>query len=202
MNQPKRINLPQHSKALIDLRQAFKESSSQQEGCICPVCDRFGKIHKTPITASGAFTLLKLYEALRTGNTDKEGFVHIESYMTKQRIPIKGAHSRLQHWGLCEIKMNNDDTKRTSGFWKITEKGKRFIFGQIKIPKSAWMYNEKVLEWEDDNMIDIHQALNNKFNYQEVMSAYLGEAPKVTEEGQQSMFGQNQFQTPRRFDYD
>ncbi|MDO8451954.1 MAG: hypothetical protein Q7S76_03735 [bacterium] len=78
-------------------------------------------------------------------------------------------YSKLQKWGLVEPKPNVDPTKRTSGIWRITEKGILFVNNEISVPSFHRSYNNTVLEWSN-NQVSIVGALGEKFDYRQLMT--------------------------------
>lgn len=62
---------------------------------------------------------------------------------------------------------NDDKKKRSSGYWRATEKGQQFAKGEIEIPKYVFTLDNKVVGYSKDQ-INIYDALSKKFNYQEL----------------------------------
>ena len=52
--------------------------------------------------------------------------------------------------------------------WCITERGEKFVKGQLKVNKSVYVFNNKFLGF-DGELISIRQSLGNKFDYSELM---------------------------------
>jgi hypothetical protein len=67
------------------------------------------------------------------------------------------------------MKNKRPDTK-SSGKWRITEKGRRFVQGAITIPSHLHTYNHGIHE-ESARRLDISEALGRPFNYRELMAA-------------------------------
>jgi len=130
-----------------------------EEGTTCLCCGQLAKIYKMKMTSTMAFCLIKL-------SKKPDAFYHISTMGHSGG----GEFAKLRHWGLIEQQENNNNKKkRTSGFWAITPKGREFVLSNIKIPKYYEIYNNNILEFSNE-LITIKQALNNKFDYSELMS--------------------------------
>lgn len=55
---------------------------------------------------------------------------------------------KLGYWDLIE---------KIKGGWKITDKGRRFLGGEIGLPKKLWIFNRKAV-LEEDERIDVNGA--------------------------------------------
>ena len=75
--------------------------------------------------------------------------------------------NQLINWNLMQPMQSEERTKRSSGFWKATEKGVQFVQDKIQIPKYVFTLDNKVIGYSDQQ-INIYQALSNKFAYQEL----------------------------------
>ena len=77
--------------------------------------------------------------------------------------------SKLLHWGMIQPVQNVDTSKRTSGYWSITDRGKMFVNGELaNVPKYVKIYNGQRIGFSEEKTTII-MALGNKFNYQELM---------------------------------
>lgn len=135
------------------------------KGCVCPCCNQFVKLYKRKLNTSMAHTLIRLF---RKG----EEYYHITDILgVKYGVGTGSELSKLVHWELVsELEKDPKDTRtRTSGFWKITEKGKKFVQNELKVPMYILLYNSQ-LRGFTGREIDIFEALGNKFNYRELMS--------------------------------
>ena len=65
-------------------------------------------------------------------------------------------------------KHDNPKTK-SSGLWKITDLGKKFVNKQLTVCEKVRLFNNKAWGFEG-GQIDIVQALGNKFNYTDLMN--------------------------------
>jgi len=152
---------------LREAKQFLREN--YKKGVVCPCCNQFVKLYKRKLNTSMARTLILLYRKSKS-NPDVEYF-HIYNDLLGIDFGIGGSElSKLKYWGMIdELEKDSNDTKtRTSGFWKITEKGKKFVKKELKVPKYILLYNNQLRGFEG-NEINITEALGDKFNYIELM---------------------------------
>ena len=139
------------------------------EGKKCPHCNQYVKLYKRKITSSMAYALILIQKYF--DNNDEE-WLHVTNYLSKLNIPtaVKGGDfAKLMHWKLLiKMKETRDDGSDRVGYWKVTQKGKDFIKGNVKVPKFAGIYNQKFYGFSGD-LISIKDALGTKFKYDELM---------------------------------
>ena len=137
------------------------------KGCVCPCCGQFVKLYNRPIHTSMAKDLIRLYHI--HNNDDWNKYYHISKIRT--RTAGGGDFAKFLYWGLVKEleKDSNDASKRTSGYWKITDKGKQFVENRIKVEKHAIIYNSKLLKFSED-FVNIKDCLKDKFDYNELMN--------------------------------
>ena len=82
---------------------------------------------------------------------------------------------RLSYWDLVERQENNDTTKRSSGVWRATNAGISFVLHDTEVPSHAFcsVPGHIILGFEDD-LITIHDALKDRFDYNELMQGGSG----------------------------
>lgn len=136
------------------------------KGGDCPVCDRWGKIYKRPISVSMVKGFMWL--ALHLG--DSPDFVGVPD-TAPEWMKRTYAFANLRYWGLLERKALGEDEedKGTSGLWRLTDKGKQWLNRQIAVPKAAWIYNNRVLQFVQPDVF-IDEPLKGKFSYSELMA--------------------------------
>lgn len=75
---------------------------------------------------------------------------------------------------------NDDPKKKASGFWRITDKGKQFADGIIKVQSRILVYNNTFQGFSDKSeLIGIKEALGNKFDYSELMEREFEPIPRA-----------------------
>ncbi len=134
-------------------------------GTDCPCCGQIVKLYKRKFNTIMARGLISLYHLCR-GN---QNYHHVSDIMTKISPTGSSDFSKLRYYGLIEEESNDDTAKKTSGNWKITSLGIKFVHQRIIVPEYLHIYNTKVRKF-DGNTIGIRDALGMKFNYTELMN--------------------------------
>lgn len=99
-----------------------------------------------------------------------EGFHHVSTIIKGISPTGSGDFAKLRYWGFIEEMPNDNNSKRTSGYWRITEAGKEIVQNpNINFRKYALVYNGEVLKFE--GVSNIFEALGEKFNYHELMNS-------------------------------
>lgn len=143
------------------------------EGVPCPCCAQFCKVYRRGMTGSQAYILVLLYHHTKT-TTDWIYLPEFLSQVSELSAAARGGdYGKLCFWGLIAPKLDGErraDGSDRLGFYKITERGKLFVEGKIRIPKYIYVYNQALLRWSTDATISIRDALGKKFSYEELMS--------------------------------
>lgn len=129
------------------------------DGVKCPCCTQLAKVYRRTITAPMAMTLIRAYRQNRR-----------LWFNLPALAPRGGDDAKLRYWMFIEEMPNENPKTRTSGWWRITEYGERFVLGELAVPKYAHIYDGRVLKMSGEK-IDIKQALKNKFDYAELMAS-------------------------------
>lgn len=157
----------------FELMQEGKEYLRQNfdKGVPCPCCGQFVKRYKYAFHNGMARALIYLYTATKQGvGDDNDGYINVNPYFVSIGVKFFGYHPKLEHWRMIERMPNTDKTKPWSGYWRLTERGKQFADGEIKAAKHVYLYNKVALGFSDE-LIDIRDALGEKFDYEELMKA-------------------------------
>jgi hypothetical protein len=143
---------------LSRLRALAKQGPRQCECCGGTVC-----VYKRKLN-SGMAAVLCWLVANRMGE-----WTHV------RQIPAyidQGHHEigRLAYWQLVERQENADTNKRSSGIWRPTRDGASFVLRNMAVPSHAFcgVPGHTILGFEEET-ITIHEALGDKFNYQELI---------------------------------
>ena len=134
-------------------------------GVRCPACDRTVKLNPVPLSSGNTRGLVELYKLDRE---KPNGYFHVREIEKYKEGFGGGAFAKCQRWGLVVDAKNVDPSKKRSGMWAITEKGRKFVRGEITVPSKCYMYNAKTVKFSEDR-INIKQALGKNFNYAEVI---------------------------------
>lgn len=145
---------------ISEAKEYLKRNWTNPRGINCPCCNQKVKLYPTLLNKDMAVTLIKMYKLDKAGRE----WVHIQSELK----PINGNYAKLVHWGLLESDFRRKEDGGRSGMFRITEKGRMFVTGQITVPKKVNLYNAKKYG-ESVSQINIKQSLGEKFNYNELM---------------------------------
>lgn len=133
------------------------------DGGECPCCGQNLKVYRRKLNANMARFLIRLVRRFKETQdwvkytdirTDGEGRDY--SYITKWGLAITAPATRSQD-------------KKDSGLWKPTEKGIKFAQRLLKVPSHVFLYDNKVIGWEQDP-VDVQGALGSKWSWQELMN--------------------------------
>jgi hypothetical protein len=140
-------------------------AENRDEGTTCPCCGQFVKVYQRGIHSLMAKNLLQLYKITRE---DGDGYYHVNDFAK----PFGGGDfAKLRFWGLIDQETDDfDPSKRTSGKWRITEKGKLFCQNEYSVPKKIIFLNGKPVD-QLSEYTTIVECLGKKFDYQEMMNA-------------------------------
>ncbi len=138
-------------------------SANYEKGVVCPCCKQYVKRYRRSINSSMAYWLIWLV---------KSHILQNNNWIDVRNSPVRGGdYAKLQHWQLIEKKPNEDGDRRSSGKWRPTFSGIDFAFRRIKIYSHAILYNNEMRALEGD-LIDISEALGNKYNYETLMNGF------------------------------
>lgn len=145
------------------LRQAKEWLRTQTDkGANCPCCNQFVKFYKRKLYASMSRMLIALYYM------EPDEYHHIQTIAKAGGTGHPGDFAKLVYWEMIIEKTLDGEDKRSSGWWKITEKGQKFVQNQLSVLSHCLVYNKKVLDRYGDS-ITIRDSLGKKFSYEELM---------------------------------
>jgi len=149
------------------LKQAKDWLRSQiRVGARCPCCTQYTKVYRRRIYSKMATLLIKLYRM-------KTQVYYTTDELVKMSGDINfrgGDFCKLSHWELIETRPNhNDETKKQSGLWRITEKGREFAGGKISVKSHVIIYDNRILGFDGKNVF-IKDCFGKHFNYTELMN--------------------------------
>jgi len=130
------------------------------EGERCPCCEQFAKVYRRKITSHTAMVLIAMW---RKGGTD---------WVSLPALGMGHAdEAKARYWGLIEAKPDEvrDDGSSRTGWWRLTDRGRRFVLNLTSIPKYVRIYDGRALSMDDSQQINIADALGTKFNYFDLM---------------------------------
>lgn len=165
-----------HSDTLAMARRAFHSDIFSTAGTTCSICDRFGKTYTYTLWWAMAHALCVLYMAIRDESPDGEvilkgGWIHVANYWLQHfdDNAARTQYSKLQHWGFIYPSDHLPHAgSRGSGFWRLTKKGRQFVLGKIRVPRSITLFDNKVVGIATGT-ISVQEALVLKFDYAVLM---------------------------------
>lgn len=150
------------------LKSLFMEKVKETGGTGCPICGQYAKIYRRRLNSTMARGLIALYKMEKPDA--HQSFHHIGDIMGAIGARTQGGDfAKAAYWELIESTANEDETKRTSGMWRLTPKGRMFVRGAITVPSHAFIYNGKTQGFSETRT-GIRQALHSRFNYAELMA--------------------------------
>lgn len=127
-----------------------------------------------------AYVLVLMYRHFQTSDDWLDMAQYLENMVAIGSEVKGGEWSKLRYWNLIverpPEKRTVLDTKppvKTKGMYRITDAGKRFVLCTLKVPRSVWVYNNKVLEVSKKN-VTIRECLGKEFKYEDLMAGKLG----------------------------
>ena len=131
----------------------------------CPCCDRYAQVYKRHLHFTVAWQLIRLYRL----NGLSEYVNACELIMTGQHGT--GDFQKAKYWELIERRplTKAEDTKKSSGWWRLTPKGLDFVLGRITIPRFAMVFDDRVIAFEG-KLVSVQDALDARFEYTRLMA--------------------------------
>jgi hypothetical protein len=139
-------------------------NENKMEGVICPCCGQIAKVYKRKLHTSMALTLINLYK--KNENND---WVDVKDFLRINKLKNSHDWTLLRYWGIIEEKQKGEEKTKTSGLWRITEKGKLFVENRLEVPRHIYIFDTKLLG-NSEQVTTIIDALGDKFNYNELFN--------------------------------
>lgn len=133
------------------------------DGGYCPCCDRWGKISAFTITETHALALLWL-----SRQETVDGWVDVPPIAPQWMLRGKN-YQTMAKWDLIRKGSRTNLATKSDGMWQVTQRGWDFIRGDISVPAKAYIYNNSVEGWSDEEVY-FRNCFGKKFDYDRVMS--------------------------------
>ena len=161
------IQMPPATSTIEEGKKYLRANWDQNNGVDCPCCGQLVKLYNRKLYSKMALQLIALY---RLDRKHPNQYFHITDIGVQTSVIGGGDFAKLKYWGLIvELEKDDaDDTKRTSGHWAITQKGRDFVIGKITVPSHVKVFDGRTFGFGEKH-ITIHHALGKKFNYAELM---------------------------------
>lgn len=135
------------------------------DGIVCAACTQLVNLYPRPIHSTMVYLLVRLFLLDRA----RPDFYHVKDIYDHRAGNGSNDFAKFKMWEMIEQKPKVKGQKgRTSGFWRITEKGKAFVRGEITIPLHALVFNKKCYGFSGQT-VSIQEALGIKFDYDQLM---------------------------------
>ena len=151
---------------LMEAREQWQHTI-ENDGGHCPCCDRWGKMYRRGINRVMAGSIVWLAHHSADGEWVDVPRRAPRFVLASNQLPT------MRWWKLCErydvVPMSTAEDKRFSGYWRVTELGKRWANNEIAVPKYVWTYNDTVIKFEGPD-VKVSECLDEGFSYNEVMN--------------------------------
>jgi hypothetical protein len=118
---------------LEEARAAVKKGRANKGGTDCPCCGKHCEEYRFSISANLAQILLVIYQAGRTLHVKE--FARGNTYNT----------TLLKNFGLIQQEPSEDKKPfNRSGLWSITDRGKAWVEGRVRIPRYVFVFDNTV----------------------------------------------------------
>ena len=124
----------------------------------CPICERWGKVNKYKMTEHLALSLRWIH-----AHGDTEGWVNVQKKAPRWIMKSK-TYNLLEHWGLLESRGFR------TGIWRVTNTGRRFIYGEIRVPSAVYVY-DNIIWGVDEQQKSFRSCFGVHFDFDELMSS-------------------------------
>lgn len=134
------------------------------KGAKCPCCAQVARVYPRTLNSGMASSLIRMY---RIGGLE---WVHLPT-----QLPARSREEgKLAYWGLIEeaTEERRPDGGR-AGWWRVTERGERFIRCELEVWQRLGIYDDQVVgpDKTSDPHWTIRKALGKRFDYDELMGA-------------------------------
>lgn len=137
----------------------------KSKGYFCDCCGMYVKSYVRRMNCNMALTLIHLYKQKQFG------FVHVEKFLTENKLPRSGDFHKLTYWKMLEtLPEKRSDGSPRNGYYKLTGLGIMFVEGKTTAKESIVMFNNKFMGFGSEKEITIQQALGKRFSFDELMN--------------------------------
>lgn len=141
-----------------------------RDGAECPCCRQFAKVYRRKLNSLMVRSLIWLVRA----SGPQLRWVEVQRLAPRWLVGSGGTLPKTAYWDLAETRLKDptDPGKgKDSGIWRPTPTGVAFVNGAIRMPSHVLLYDGRVLSLDNSADVDVHEALGNRFDYNELMRA-------------------------------
>ena len=181
-------NVPENVKAAHNILADYYENLViAGRKLLCPLCQKTHLELKNRTFNSGMASALLLFYRL-SQERPANAWIHLS--IKSQPVDTlsklhKGENEKWPWWGLTEKRETRNDVKGVrGGYWRLTQKGRDFVEGRIRIWRSVvdWLgdplFAENGLVHSEDT-VSFEEALGEHFNIHELFTVPLTEVPEL-----------------------
>jgi len=144
------------------------------EGVDCPCCGRNNRRYTRTLDSGIARGLVALIRSSPNGE-----IVHVKDIpemLVGDVVWASHDFAKARYWGLCEEVVGDQipseilesaARKRRKGFWRSTERGRKFVYSMLKIPKYISLMNNNFEKCHGDDW-SIQDALGHPFDFSDI----------------------------------
>lgn len=137
-----------------------------EHGAHCPLCTQMAKIYRRSLGSGMARHAITAWHAAGTDEFHAPTVLRHEA----------GDFAKIRYWELIGAVGS-----RPAGWWRFTELGRRWVLGLVGVPRYAYVFDAELLRLDEDGPQNwtIRDALNDRFDYVDLMSAPGGAPPPM-----------------------
>jgi len=137
-------------------------------GCHCPLCGKAWQKQVRPMNATALKALLLFYYKVKERPARNYYHWWRTIYPNPEHgLTMGGDFAKLRHWGLIEPKPA-DSPGKSDGFYRITDRGRKFINGEIALPGNVIIWRGQ-MEGVEGKPIYVWDALGGRTDWRELM---------------------------------
>jgi hypothetical protein len=136
------------------------------KGAICPLCTQNAKIYPRSLPLASAKVMVELFK-----RNEGRDYIDVPEVLdTMKGTAHQGGYGTLSwHWGLIEpMPGQREDGSNRVGWWRLTDRGRAFVRGEVTVPRKARIYANRLLSFEGEQWT-ISDALRHPFDFRELM---------------------------------
>lgn len=138
--------------------------TSEQDGVVCACCGRVRpRVYPRTLNSGMARGLIKIYQA------SPEDWIHVgRLFLAEGENANHAEYSKLKFWGLLEPQNRDQVEGHRSGMWRLTELGRRFVRGEVSVPRISFVAGSHLLR-QSSERTDIFRALGDHYDWYDMM---------------------------------
>ena len=116
-----------------------------RDGERCPCCKQLAKVYRRKLNSAMAYDAIRFYRATQPGE-----YAHRPTVAQA----AGGDAGKLRYWKLLVEETERRDDGGRSGWWCLTDDGRAFVEGRLRVPKYALLYDGRLLKLEGEGITD------------------------------------------------